>query len=1043
MSEHDLRALSAVRLNFTAAPDDVWDPAPVHVDGFHEKVTNAVLAGLKDARKSSGASPVGVLIQGQRGTGKTHLLGWLREQVQAADGYFFLVELLNPAAFWQSTVLSILDGLTRKVKHRQPQLTTLLARLAARAGLDEAATNAVCGKAPLTKPMLDEFVALFRNVEQQAGLTCKDTLRALALYRSGDLAAQDIAHNYLLSQDEDEEGERALWGMKRASKEPKALVRELSWLLSLTGPSVIAIDQIDALVATATKDTTGKDTGTGQTNGDLVLEQVADGLLSLREVTRRTLTVLSALPGSWTVLQDRAVDTLVDRFRDTGYLRTIPSRELGIALVQKRLAVAFKKEKFTPPYPTWPVLATAFEEAQEFTPRQILRRLDKHIEACVESGVISELERFSDDGTVLPPPPPPEERLAAIDERFTKLKQQADVAAALVAATEDTAMPRLLAAGLEAWILEQGEAAKKYSLDQMPTVKPPLHARLRVTLDEATEDEAHWAFRAISSSSPIAVITRIKTACTMSGVAHGVPNRKLFLLRNTEWAGKNGPKVKAALQAYEAAGGRTLPVAEDDLRVLSALSVLIDENPNQLQAWLVARRPTTQVSFLQDALAELSTSPNVESPAPKEDVVSPDDVVVPEPLPSAPHLVLGRAVENGNPVAVELESLRKHTAIFAGSGSGKTVLIRRLVEECALQGVSAIVLDPNNDIARLGDAWPQAPSAWGAGDAEKSAQYLAETDVVIWTPGWETGRPLSFQPLPDFAAVKENKDEFNAAVDAAVATLAPRALVDGTTAKAQQGKAVLKEVLQYFAKHSGYSTLKEFVLVLSEHAGEISQLANAEKLGPAMAETLLAAMVNDPLFGGAGASADPGMLLTPPPGKRARVSVVSMVGLPSDEQRQSFVNQLQMALFAWVKKHPAGDRPLGGLFVMDEAQTLAPSGAMTACTKSTLALASQARKYGLGLVFATQAPKGLHNQIPGNAATQFFGLLNAPAQIAAAQEMAKAKQGSVPDIGKMGTGQFYVAAEEKSFVKTQTPLCLSYHPKSPLTTEEVVERARA
>jgi len=48
---------------------------------------------------------------------------------------------------------------------------------------------------------------------------------------------------------------------------------------------------------------------------------------------------------------------------------------------------------------------------------------------------------------------------------------------------------------------------------------------------------------------------------------------------------------------------------------------------------------------------------------------------------------------------------------------------------------------------------------------------------------------------------------------------------------------------------------------------------------------------------------------------------------------------------------------------------------MTACTLSTIKLASQARKYGLGLVFATQAPKGLHNQIPGNAATQFFGLI--------------------------------------------------------------------
>ena len=59
-------------------------------------------------------------------------------------------------------------------------------------------------------------------------------------------------------------------------------------------------------------------------------------------------------------------------------------------------------------------------------------------------------------------------------------------------------------------------------------------------------------------------------------------------------------------------------------------------------------------------------------------------------------------------------------AIFAGSGSGKTVLIRRLVEECALQGVSAIVLDPNNDLARLGDPWPEPPAGWGRGDAERA-----------------------------------------------------------------------------------------------------------------------------------------------------------------------------------------------------------------------------------------------------------------------------------------------------------------------------------
>jgi DNA helicase HerA-like ATPase len=149
-----------------------------------------------------------------------------------------------------------------------------------------------------------------------------------------------------------------------------------------------------------------------------------------------------------------------------------------------------------------------------------------------------------------------------------------------------------------------------------------------------------------------------------------------------------------------------------------------------------------------------------------------------------------------------------------------------------------------------------------------------------------------------------------------------------------------------------------------------------------------------------------------------------------------------MALFSWIKRHPAGGRPLGGLFVMDEAQDLAPSGKTTACTESTLRLASQARKYGLGLLFATQSPRGLHNRIPGNATTQFYGLLNSPTQIDAARDLARAKGGDVPDIGRLSAGRFYLATEGRSFQKIQTPMCLSHHPSSALTEEEVLARAR-
>jgi hypothetical protein len=404
-------------------------------------------------------------------------------------------------------------------------------------------------------------------------------------------------------------------------------------------------------------------------------------------------------------------------------------------------------------------------------------------------------------------------------------------------------------------------------------------------------------------------------------------------------------------------------------------------------------------------------------------------------------LPLGAGIRTGATVSVELSALRKHVAIFAGTGSGKTVLIRRLVEECALRGVSSIVLDPNNDLSRLGTGWSEPPDGWRRTDDRRLTEYLNNTEVMIWTPGRSSGRPLAFQPLPDFPSVVDDDDEFNDAVESAASALEPRASISGQTPKANRARAVLRNSLQQYGREP-CPTLSGFVDMLSDLPDDISDLADAHKIAANIAEDLRAAKTNDRLFGGTGTPLDPGVLLTPSDGYRARVSVISMIGQSSEEQRQSFVNQLQMALFAWIKRNPASDRPLRGLLVMDEAQTLAPAQKFTACTRSTLALSSQARKYGLGLIFATQQPKALHNHIPSNAATQFYGLLNAPAHISAAQEMARAKGGVMPDISRLRAGNFYVAIEGEAFRRIVAPSCLTYHPASPPSAEDVLELAR-
>ncbi|WP_409073760.1 helicase HerA domain-containing protein [Micromonospora chalcea] len=1084
IGDEQRRALAALRFNWAPTPDDVWKPTPFHVEGLHHDVVTTVLDSFAEAQASTDSSPVGVAILGQRGTGKTHLIGTVRQQVQGRGGFFFLVELLEARTFWQRTAISMLEGLVRPMPDETTQLRAFLRRLADAVGAPRTVRRAVAGETELSRPALDAFVDLIRKKDRQIGTECQDTARALVLYAAEQSAVQDIGYDFLSSMDEEEPGQRAGWGLRRNRRAPQEVVRDISRLLAVVGPTVIAVDQIDLMIAQSVKATNQDARGEADWQTSLLLEQVASGLMALRETTRRTLSVVSCLPQTWRSIQQQATDTVQDRFREAAPLKEIPSVEVGRELVEKRFAVLFEGLGFTPPHPTWPVHPDAFQEVVGFTPRELLRRIDTHVRACLADGEARELrhllhtsgERVAGDiapATVTGPPPESRTNgFGKLDARYAELVAAADTA--LSPQTEDARVPRLLEAGLTAWIAAQGAAVDAFSLDPIPAgTKPALHARLRHSLSEDSEDEEHWSFRAISAPHHIAVLNRIRNAITTAGLTEGVAKRRLFLLRSAEWSA--GARTREVLDAFERAGGRRLPLDAPDVARLAALEQLIqDYGRETLRPWFADRRPASHITCLREALGDWPGAPEaVRTEERPEEAPDRPPVGTPPPVTAAPRsagpvptprsagldpappvvaplppvagidperMEIGTVTGRPEPVGLDLEALRRHTVIFAGSGSGKTVLIRRLVEECALRGVSAIVLDPNNDLARLGETWPAAPPGWGADDARRAAEYLAGTDVVVWTPGRQAGRPLSFQPLPAFADVLDDPDGFTSAVNAAVATLAPHARVDGGTDKARLGRAVLREALIGYAR-SGASDLREFTDVLNDLPDGVSQLDSAPKLAAGMAQLLKAALINDPLLGGVGTPVDPGELLTPPPGRRARVSVINLAGLPEDNQRQSFVNQLQLALFTWIKRHPAGDRPLGGLFVMDEAQTLAPSGAVTACTQSTLALTSQARKYGLGLVFATQAPKALHNQIPGNAATQFFGLLTVPVQIEAARDVARAKGTDVPDIGKLRTGQFYAAVEGARFVKMQAPMCLTYHPRSPLTAEEIVRLA--
>lgn len=1020
MTADQRQALARVRFNSAETPDDIWQASPFHVDGLHPKAEHRIQAGIMDAKKSSGPSPIGLALQGQKGVGKTHLLGSVRQAVHREGGYFFLVDLTTGTAFWERIAEALRSELLRRNDDGTLQLTALLLRLCEVAGVHGSLADAILGRTPVTVDNLDSFVDELGQIDARIAVECGDTVRALVLY-AADRTRRNVGKDYLAGWPESKDGHRAVWGIPREPKPCRTIVTDVSRVLALTGPSVIAIDQLDSLVVKAGNARDGRATDPDLAN-ELAL--IADGLMQLREVTRRTLSIVACLPNTWTMLYSVATDTFLDRFTETPILGSISDSRLGRTLVAKWLGVIYQDSGFVPPHPTWPVAPSAFGKSwRTHTPRQVLRAIQDHAESCLY-GEIRELTSFDEQQPVEPPPEasgPESTYLAELDRQFERLRAKADIGPALNRNTVDEIMPDLLQAALRSWITEFGNDDKSWEPEPADGAGH-LHAGLSRTLDEQRDIKQHWTFRSIAPQHGNGVLRKLREAKAAAGVRAGVRNRQLVLMYHGRrgWTGK---VTKAEIDDLAEIGSLRLEITDDDVRTFYALQQMLTTQSYELLNWLVARKPVSRNTILRKVLPDPTPTRSNHQET--------------RPPPADGEIVLGMDGE----IRIELESLRKHAVIFAGSGTGKTVLLRRIVEECALHGVSAIVLDPNNDLARLGDAWPRPPENWPPGDAGRAAEYLATTEVVVWTPGRTGGRPLSFRPLPDFAGVRDDVDEFTAAVEAAVAALVPHARVGGTAKGAARGQAVLREALTHYARTEGRS-LPGFVDMLADLPPGVSQLNTATKTAADLAETLRAAMVNDPLLGGAGEPADPAALLTPTPGKRARISVISFIGLPSEQQKQGFVSQLQLEVFAWIKRNPAVDRPLSGLFVMDEAQTIAPSGSWTASTQSTILLASQARKYGLGLLLATQAPKGVHNQVTGNATTQFFGRLNNPTQIAAANDMARAKGSTVEDISRLERGQFYVAGENFGFRRMRAPLCLSHHPAGPLRLEEVLDRAR-
>lgn len=609
-----------MRLSWAPTADDLWHAqGALHVPGFNDKALDEVMSAFGDAGREQQSSPLGVVVQGPAGSGKTHLLGQVRERVQDAGGFFFVVELLDATSFWESARSSILRSLNRPAKGRETQLKELLYQLCSVAHVSRVDRKAIIGDDPLTPEVLTSFVNALRTADPATVGQTRHTLRALVLSGALDFDVQDVGQAYLNSAEDVDDSGRREWSLGVSTLSPQELVRDISWLVALAGPSVLAIDQIDTLLAQgADRADPAARAGGAVDNSDV--EHVAHGLMSIRQNMRRTAAVVACLPTAWESIRLRATATVSDRFREATKLQGLPSPDIGRAILERRFTASYRAIGFTPPYPSWPILPSAFDDAPDYTPRMLLKRADTHVRSCLDRDVVGELAHLHAPSVVdAPVDQPSADAGTELDRRFADYRRRAVGAAALDPEGEDTTVPSLLSAALDAWITERGDTEQSFRLDPPPPARQAhLHGRLRQSLDAGGDDERHWGFRAIAATHAGAAQSRIRNAYAAAGFGTNLNKRKLFLLRNTPWP--SGVKTAALVADFEAAGGRTLALSEDDLRTLSALRDLIVDNDPGLPGWLQARKPAHGLSFLRHALGEgagpMPDPPTVHEPDP-------------------------------------------------------------------------------------------------------------------------------------------------------------------------------------------------------------------------------------------------------------------------------------------------------------------------------------------------------------------------------------------------------------------------------------------
>ncbi len=373
----------------------------------------------------------------------------------------------------------------------------------------------------------------------------------------------------------------------------------------------------------------------------------------------------------------------------------------------------------------------------------------------------------------------------------------------------------------------------------------------------------------------------------------------------------------------------------------------------------------------------------------------------------------GKQETTDEPTLYDPADLTTHGVVVGMTGSGKTGLCVDILEEAALNGIPALLVDPKGDIGNLllhfpelkpsdfepwvdreqarreektteelaaeqAEMWRKGLASWNISPDRIKAVKEA-VDYAIYTPGSDAGLPISILAslkAPELSW-EENKEILRERISSTVTAILGLVGVNADPMQSRE-HILLANIFEETWKGGHDLDLKALIQMVQTPPFDKLGALELDQVYPPKDRFGLAMSLNNILASPSfslwieGEGLDIQNLLWTREGK-PRHTVFYLAHL-SDAERMFFVTLLLSAVETWVRSQ-SGASSLRALLYFDEVFGYLPPVANPPSKPPLIRLFKQARAFGFGVLLATQNPIDLDYKALSNAGTWFIGRL--------------------------------------------------------------------